>query len=104
MRGYGLPSTSGTVSSAPAPDTTEARVARYSQQSQFVAGKTFSQNDKQWIDSAIQKSPNAKHLQLQFGSDDYFAFLARHPQAAPWLALGQNLQLLLDDTVYDIHE
>jgi len=28
----------------------------------------------------------------------------RHPQAAPWLALGQNIQVLLGVTVYEIYE
>jgi Ca-activated chloride channel family protein len=104
MHRYGLASTPMTATSASLADNTQARVARYSQQSQFVAGKTFFQNDKQWIDSAIQKSPDAKRVRLQFGSEDYFTFVARHPQAAPWLALGQNIQLLLDNTIYEIFE
>src|SRR5262249_1176057 len=68
MRRYGLASTPASTPSTSPADNTQARVARYSQQSQFVAGKTFFQNDKQWIDSAIQKSPNAKRVRLQFGS------------------------------------
>jgi Ca-activated chloride channel family protein len=104
MRRYGLASIAGSVRSTPAPDATQVRVARYSQQAQFVVGKTFFQNDEQWVDSAIQKSPDAKRVRIQFGSDEYFAFLTRHPQAAPWLALGQNLQLLLDGTIYEIYE
>jgi len=104
MRRYGLASTAVSAPSASLADSTEARVVRYSQQSQFVAGKTFFQNDKQWIDSAIQKSSDAKRVRLQFGSNDYFAFLAKHPQAAPWVALGQNIQLLLDNTIYEIYE
>jgi hypothetical protein len=93
-----------TATSGSLADNTQARVALYSQQSQFVAGKTFFQNDKQWIDSAIQKSPDAKRVKLQFGSNDYFAFLAKRPQAAPWLALGQNIQVLLEGTVYEIYD
>ncbi|HTL57169.1 MAG TPA: VIT domain-containing protein [Candidatus Limnocylindrales bacterium] len=104
VRRYGLASGPTPMPMSSAPENTQTRVARYSQQAQFVAGKTFFQNDKQWIDSAIQKSSNAKHVRLQFGSDDYFAFLVRHPQAAPWLALGQNIQVLLGVTVYEIYE
>jgi Ca-activated chloride channel family protein len=104
MRRYGLASTAASAPSPSAPDNTQARVARYSQQSQFVGGKTFFQNDKQWIDSAIQKSPEAKRVRLQFGSEDYFNLLSKHPQAALWLALGQNIQVLLDGTIYDIYE
>jgi hypothetical protein len=49
-------------------------------------------------------SPNAKRVRIQFVSKDYFDFLARYPQASPWLALGQNLQFVLDNTIYEIFE
>ena len=77
---------------------------QYSQQAQFVAGKSFFQNDQQWIDSAVQKHPNAKRVRIQFGSAEYFDLVAKKPKALPWLALGQNVQFVLDNTVYDIYE
>jgi hypothetical protein len=76
---------------------------QYSHQARFVAGKTFFQNEKKWIDSAIQKSSNVKTVRIHFASQDYFDFLARHPQAAPWLALGEDVQVFLDDTIYEIY-
>src|SRR5204862_253129 len=66
------------------------RVAQYTQQQQFVAGKNFFQNDKQWIDSALQKQPNAKRARIQFASPEYFDLAAKNAKALPWLALGQN--------------
>jgi hypothetical protein len=30
--------------------------------------------------------------------------MKKHPEAQPWLALGQNVQFILADTVYEIHE
>jgi hypothetical protein len=80
------------------------RLVQYSQQAQFVAGKSFFQNDQQWIDSAVQKHPEAKRVRIQFGSAEYFDLAAQHPNALPWLALGQNVQFVLDHTVYDIYE
>ena len=77
---------------------------QYSQQGQFVAGKSFFQNGQQWTDSAIQKQINAKRLRIQFGSPEYFDLVAKQPKALPWLALGQNVQFVLNDTVYDIYE
>ncbi len=85
-------------------DSSKARLAQYSQQTQFVAGKNFFQNDKQWIDADIQKNPNARHVRIQFGSKEYFDLVAKNPQALPWLALGQNVQFALDSTVYEIYE
>jgi hypothetical protein len=94
----------GSGGSSGAFDDTKARLVQYSQQSQFVAGKTFFQNGDQWLDSAVQKSMNAKRVRIQFGSADYFDFLAKHPKAQAWLALGQKVQFVMDATIYEIHE
>ena len=71
---------------------------------QFVAGKNFFQNGNQWLDADIQKTPFAKRVRLQFGSPDYFDFMSKHPKADAWLALGQNVQFVLDNTIYEIYE
>ena len=104
MRRYGLASTASSPPPGFAGDEAQARIGRYSQQSQFVAGKTFFQNGNQWIDSAIQKASGAKHVRLPFGSDDYFHFLTQYPQAGRWMALGQSLQVLVEGTIYEIYE
>jgi len=91
-------------SGGPLNESTQTRLARYSQQSQHVSGKTFFQTDKQWIDSEVQKSPDSKRVRLQFGSGQYFDFLAKHPQTSGWLALGQNVQFLMDGTIYEVSE
>jgi hypothetical protein len=65
----------------------KTRLVQYSQQTRFVAGKNFFQNENQWIDSAIQKHPDAKRRRIQFGSVEYFDLAGRHQHALPWLAL-----------------
>jgi Ca-activated chloride channel family protein len=89
---------------APAPFATPAiaRVTEYTQQSKFVNGRSFFQNGSQWIDSNAQNT--SKRQRLQFNSDEYFKLLSKHPEAAQWLALGQNVVLALDDTVYEISD
>ena len=103
-RSLGLSAAAG----GPAPATpglqSKERLVQYSQQTQFVAGKNFFQNDKQWVDSAVQKYPNAKRVRIQFGSTEYFDLIAKNAKAAPWLALGQNVQFVLGNTVYEIYE
>jgi len=94
---------------APGPSTSMAddskeRLVQYSQQTQFVAGKNFFQNDQQWIDSAVQKHPSTKHVRVQFGSPEYFDLIAKNAQMLPWLALGQNVQFIFNNTLYDIYE
>src|SRR5213079_1386565 len=49
------------------------RVAQYSEQAQgkFVAGRNAFQNGNQWLDSEIQKRPEAKRVRIQFNSPKY---------------------------------
>jgi len=89
---------------APSSDA-KVRLVQYSQQGQLVAGKNFFQNaSNQWVDSMVQKSQNAKRQRIQFNSPEYFEFASKNPRALPWLALGQNVQFIMDGTLYDIHE
>jgi hypothetical protein len=103
-RALGLADASGTTAPASEGNRSKDRLVQYAQQSQFVAGKSFFQNEKQWIDSAVQKHPDAKRVRIQFGSAEYFDLIAKNPKALPWLALGQNVQFVLGKTVYEIYE
>jgi Ca-activated chloride channel family protein len=90
------------MAAAPGAAATPAarRLTEYTQQSKFVNGRAFFQNGKQWIDSNAQNI--AKRQRVQFNSDDYFNLLTKHPEAAQWMALGQNVVLTLGDTTYEI--
>jgi len=92
----------GFAAAAPAGTPAAARLSEYTQQSRFVNGRAFFQNGNQWIDSGAQNA--AKRQRIQFNSEEYFNLLTKHPEAGPWLALGQNVVLKLDDTVYEIAE
>jgi hypothetical protein len=98
-QGTGVP----TISTMPSADSKE-RLVQLSQPGQFVAGRNFYRNDRQWIDASVQRLQNAKRQRIQFNSTEYFAFAAKHPRALPYLSLGQNVQFVLDDTVYEIYE
>ena len=93
-------SSRGLVAAAPAARAESERITQYTQQSKFVNGRDFFQNGKQWVDTNAQNV--TKRQRVQFNSDDYFNLLKKHPEAAPWMALGQNVLLALDDTVYEI--
>jgi len=88
---------------APAPDAS-TRVLQYTQRAKYIAGRAFFQNGNQWIDNNVSRQNDTNSVRIRFGSDDYFALLAQHPEARPWLALGQNVKLLLASTVYDIYD
>ena len=69
-----------------------------------MAGRNAFLNNNQWVDSLVQKNVNAKHIRIQFNSPEYFALAANEPKALPWLALGQNVQFVLNGSVYEIYE
>jgi Ca-activated chloride channel homolog len=105
--GFAGGSSVGGVAAVPpsSPNNSKARLANYSQQGQLIAGKNFFQNSSnQWVDSLAQQNQNAKRQRIQFNSTEYFEFAAAHPKALPWLALGQNVQFVLDGMLYDIYE
>jgi Ca-activated chloride channel family protein len=89
--------------SAPSSDS-RVRVAQYTQQTKYVNGRNFFQNGSQWVDAGAQSLQNARRVRVQFDSAEYFALAAREPRALPWLALGRNVQFVLDGAVYEIYE
>jgi hypothetical protein len=93
-----------TPSSASSAEQAREKLVQYSQQTKFVNGRNFFQNGNQWMDSEVQNNQAAKHVRLQFNSPEYFTFLTKNQQALPWLALGNNVQFVLDGTVYEIYE
>lgn len=90
--------------SAGKPVTLEFAAQQYAQQSRFVAGKTFFQNQSQWVDADAQKFEKAKKVRVQFASAEYFDLQKKHPKAQAWLALGNSVQFVLEGTVYEIYE
>jgi Ca-activated chloride channel family protein len=87
---------------APAADA-DTRVVQYTQRAKYIAGRAFFQNGSQWIDNNVSAQNSSNPVRIKFGSDDYFALLTQHPEARPWLALGQNVKVLLGSNVYDIY-
>ncbi len=77
----------------------------YAQQSRLVNGRAFYQNGNNWSDAKIQQlKADVKHVKVKFNSDEYFALMEKHPEAAAWLALGNNVSVELDGVVYEITE
>jgi Ca-activated chloride channel family protein len=104
--GYALPGQAGagaTASTATAQPNYGYRTAQnYAQQVKVINGRAFYQNGENWTDSTIQSKQNAKRVEITFGSDEYFALLKKYPQVAQWMSLGNNVDVLLDDTVYSV--
>jgi len=101
MRSFGSFSATSTPADAKAKSE---RMEQYTQQQRFVNGRNFFQNGIQWVDSSVQENQTAKHVRVQFNSTGYFELVRKQPQALPWLALGSNVQFVLDGTVYEVYE
>jgi len=82
----------------------EETALQYAEQSRFVGGKTFFQNQAQWVDADAQKFENTKKVRIQFASQEYFELQKKHPKTQAWLAVGNNVQFVLNGTVYEIFE
>ena len=83
---------------------TVRRSAELGSQSRFIQGRTFFRRDAEWIDSLVQMNQRAPRTRLRFDSDEYFNFVRQHPEAAAWLSVGRNLQLVLGERIYEIYE
>ncbi len=80
------------------------REEQSAKQSRFLAGKSFFQNGEQWVDSEIQKMPNAKRVRVQFNSPEYFALMKKDSKMLAWLSQGRNVQFVLEGTIYEVYE
>lgn len=81
-----------------------AQTQNYATQARNLNGRAFYQNGSVWTDSTAQARPNLKQVNVAFNSEAYFALLREHPAASQWLSLGNNLDLVLGDTLYQIRD
>jgi Ca-activated chloride channel family protein len=98
----------GLAKSAPAaPGSTGYRASvtrNYARQVQLVNGRAFYQNGNVWTDSTAQSKGALKQRSVKFASEEYFTLLRMRPAAAQWLALGSNVDVVVDDTLISIRE
>jgi len=69
-----------------------------------VQGRAVYQSNNVWIDSAVQNVRTTSRRKIQFGTKEYFGLLANEPASAQFLALGKNVQFVLNNVLYEIHE
>ncbi|NQT93511.1 MAG: VWA domain-containing protein [Lentisphaerae bacterium] len=74
----------------------------YAGQVRIVKNRAFYQNGSQWVDSTAQALPQLKNRTITFGSKDYFALLRKHPEAGQWLALGIEVDVVLEGVLYQV--
>lgn len=72
----------------------------YAQQVQLVGDKAFVLRDGVWTDTSFDPS-RMTTVRLPFGSDAFFEFLAAHPEAGRFFALGERVIVVIDGVAYE---
>ncbi len=72
--------------------------------SKFIPGQRWISESEPELGLGTVVHTESGRVQVKFNSDEYFGLLNKHPDAAQWLSVGTNVQLLLDDTVYEVVE
>ncbi len=65
-----------------------------------VGDKAFVSRQGAWIDTTYKEGMAL--IKMDFGSDAYFALVARHPDWARYLAVGDRLIVVLGGTAYQV--
>jgi Ca-activated chloride channel family protein len=79
-----------------------SQTRNYAQQVRVVNGRAFYQNGEAWTDSTAQARRGLKNRAVRFSSPEYFDLLKKHPEAAAWLALGDTVDVVVDDTLIQV--
>ena len=75
---------------------------RPEQARKFAGGRAFYRRGDRWIDATVPEHPDAERVELEMGSDRYFALLEKHPEARVWLSVGRKLTVRVGETIYVI--
>ncbi len=104
----GLQKGEGLVKSAaaagPAQGYRDWQARNYALAVKVVGGRAFFQNGAVWTDAAAQARRTLKRRQVRFAGPEYFELLAGNRELAAFLALGNNLDVVVDDTLIQIRD
>ncbi len=67
----------------------------------WLGGKALVRRDGIWTDTTYDPAAMAPKV-LTFGSTEYFALLAAHPECGKYFALGQEVIVVLGGTAYSV--
>lgn len=74
----------------------------YAQQARVVRGRAFYQNGNTWTDSLASSKADWKRREVKFNSEEYFTLIQRYPEAAAWLALGNEVDVVLGEELVSV--
>ncbi|MCI0490329.1 MAG: VWA domain-containing protein [Blastocatellia bacterium] len=67
-----------------------------------VGSKTFMLKDGVWTDTAYKAGDNLPKVEVKFGSDEFFALLAKEPELSEFFAIGEKVIVVFKGKVYQV--
>jgi Ca-activated chloride channel family protein len=77
-----------------------APAGAYAQQVQVVGDRAFVMKDGVWTDTTFDPT-RMETVKLPFGSEAFFEFLAEHPEAGRYLAVGERVIVVIEGVAYE---
>ena len=68
----------------------------------IVSGKIFIKRGGSWVDA--EHKNETPTVVLQYATDEYFALLAKYPELGKYFALGLNVIVYYNNTLYQVQE
>jgi hypothetical protein len=78
------------------------KAADSTEQIKYARDKVFVLRDGIWTDTTYDSSTDT--VKVGFGSEDYFALMAAHPEWGYYFSVGQEVIVVLDGTAYQVSE
>ena len=75
---------------------------QYLSKTKTAVGKTFQLKDAVWVDTEYKDDSTLPRVELKFGSDEFFALLAKEPKLADFFALGEKVIVVFGGKVYKV--
>lgn len=72
----------------------------------IIQGHHFVQRGNRWVDTEVEKMPEARRVRVRvrFDSREFFDLLIKYPRTLPYVSTARNIELALGGTVYEIYE
>jgi Ca-activated chloride channel homolog len=85
-------------------EDSEGKSLTLNQRVRNILGKVFYNNNRYWVDPAVQKKKYQQTIQIKYGTEDYFKLLQDKPLTAKFISLGKNVKFVYEEVLYEISE
>lgn len=70
-----------------------------------IHGRHFVQRGGTWVDTEVEKLPrDCARIRVRFDSRKFFELLIKYPKTLPYVTSARNVQLALDNRIYEVYD